>query len=113
LDYPTRHNMKVHKVEVMIIDHDEVGNMGVIDVLENAHYSNRCISPKVISVQTKDIGEWTDEHPLNQRSTALDYYKKLFSTTPEPAVETEEESGTYGGPYQRHPKYPPGRDSKD
>lgn len=25
----------------------------------------------------------------------------------------DEELGTYGGPYQRHPKYPPGRDSKD
>ena len=28
-------------------------------------------------------------------------------------VDDEEGSGTYGGPYQRHPKYPPGRDSKD
>jgi hypothetical protein len=47
-------------------------------VLEDARYPNRCISPKVKSIEGREIGEWTDEHPLNKRSTADAAYKELF-----------------------------------
>lgn len=61
-----------------IIDHDDVGSPGIFEMLEDAHYPNRAIAPKVISAQMKDIGEWTDEHPLNKCDTALAYYTELF-----------------------------------
>jgi hypothetical protein len=71
--------MKVYKIEVMVIDHDDVGSPGILNMLEDARYPNDAITPKVISAQMKDIGEWTDEHPLNKRDTALAYYTELFS----------------------------------
>lgn len=70
--------MKAYKVEVLIIDFDEVGMPGIAQVLENGNYPNRCISPMVMSTQMRDIGEWTDEHPLNKRSTKLAAYQELF-----------------------------------
>jgi len=72
--------MKAYKVEILIIDHDNVGVAGIIDVLQDSHYPNRCINPRVQSIQSRDIGEWTDEHPLNKRSTADAAYRELFTT---------------------------------
>ena len=57
--------MKVYKVELMIIDFDELGADGIISEIENAHYSNHCILPHVMDVYEKDIGKWRDDHPLN------------------------------------------------
>lgn len=70
--------MKVYKVELLIIDHDGLGEEQIREVLENERYSNDCISPNVKSIEVRDIGEWTDEHPLNKRSTADAVYKELF-----------------------------------
>ena len=57
--------MKVYKLEIMIIDHDNCGAEEIKDVIENARYPNRCIMPEVMSIKHADIGEWSDEHPLN------------------------------------------------
>ncbi len=70
--------MKVHKVELYIVDFDEVGARGVIETIENAKYPNRCISPQVKHVRTKEI-EWSDEHPLNNLKTADKAYRDLFN----------------------------------
>lgn len=70
--------MKAYKVEILIIDHDNLGADGVREALEETRYPNRCIMPKVQSIEGRDIGEWTDEHPLNRRSTAAAAYKELF-----------------------------------
>jgi hypothetical protein len=74
--------MKVYKVELLIIDHDNVGEEGIREVLENESYPNHCIAPRVKNIEGRDIGEWTDEHPLNKRSTAEVFYKNLFGSTP-------------------------------
>lgn len=71
--------MNVYKVELMIIDFDQLGQKSAIEELENARYANRCISPRVMSVQSADIGEWDDAHPLNNSSTATAEYERLFS----------------------------------
>ena len=71
--------MQAYKVELLIIDHDGLGADGIREVLEDTHYPNRCISPKVQSIEGKDIGEWTDGHPLNKRDSVDTTYKKLFS----------------------------------
>lgn len=71
--------MKVHKLEVFIIDFDEVGANEIKEILENGRYPNRCISPEVKSIESRDIGEWDDNHPLNHRDTCEAEYKRLFN----------------------------------
>ena len=70
--------MKVHKVTLFIVDHDELGSDGVIDELTHTRYANDCINPHVISVETADCGEWTDEHPLNNFKTMFTEIENLF-----------------------------------
>ena len=68
---------RVCKLEVYVIDHDDVGD-GIGDVIENARYPNRCINPHVLAVEWRDIGEWTDDHPLNQRGSGA-AFRALFA----------------------------------
>lgn len=69
--------MEVHKIEIMVIDFDNVGADGIKSVIENAHYPNRCISPTIKSIETRAV-YWSDDHPLNFRSTCDQAYKDLF-----------------------------------
>ena len=76
--------MKVYKIEVMIIDHDGIGEAAIKETLENANYPNDCISPHVIESRNEDIGEWSDDHPLNSRTKWREYYNDLFREYPDP-----------------------------
>lgn len=71
--------MKVHRVVLYVIDFDQLGADGVKDVIESTRFANRCISPKIGEIQTRDIGEWSDEHPLNKRSTLDESLFALFA----------------------------------
>jgi hypothetical protein len=70
--------MKVHRIVISVIDFDGLGAEEVREILEGTRYPNRCISPKVEEIQTRDIGEWGDDHPLNKLSSARAYFKALF-----------------------------------
>jgi hypothetical protein len=70
--------MKVYKIELFIIDHDECGPDEIKLVIENARYPNRCISPDVKAISICDIGEWDDDHPLNKTAICEAEYKKLI-----------------------------------
>jgi len=70
--------MKVYKLEVMVIDHDELGPDGIREELENADFANHCIHPAVKKVECRDIGEWSDDHPLNIGSACEEEYRRLF-----------------------------------
>lgn len=70
--------MKAYKIELLVIDFDELGKDLLIQEIENARYPNDCVTPQVKSVVERDIGEWTDDHPLNKRSTSDSAYKELF-----------------------------------
>lgn len=59
---------KVHKVTLIVVDHDDLGGAQVGSVLELASYPNNCVSPSVVRVETKEV-EWSDDHPLNKRGT--------------------------------------------
>lgn len=61
-------------------DSDEIGGEEIKYVLENAHYPNHCISSSIISIKEKDIGEWSDDHPLNKKETFLKEYERLFGS---------------------------------
>lgn len=70
--------MRVYKVTLMIIDFDNIGVVEMKEVIENTHYPNRCISPKVKRIEGRDIGEWSDDNPLNSRSASDETFRKLF-----------------------------------
>jgi hypothetical protein len=70
--------MKVYKVELLIIDHDEIGEEGIKSALENSNYPSDCISPRVQGVESRDIGEWRDDHPLNLLAQRDEAYRRLF-----------------------------------
>lgn len=70
--------MKAYKVELLVIDFDGLGADGIKETIENAKYPNYCISPTVKDIDSRDIGEWSDDHPLNKSSTADAEYRKLF-----------------------------------
>jgi hypothetical protein len=70
--------MKVYKVELMVLDFDGIGAEGIKDEIENTKYGNRCISPEVKGCEERDIGEWSDDHPLNHRDKSDAEYRRLF-----------------------------------
>jgi hypothetical protein len=70
--------MKVYKVELMVLDFEGIGADGIKEEIENARYGNRCISPEVVAAESRDIGEWSDEHPLNQIDKAEAEFNRLF-----------------------------------
>jgi hypothetical protein len=70
--------MQVHKLEVMIIDHDGVGAEEIKTILENQRYPNHCIAPYIMKIDSAEIGEWDDDNPLNNRKTMQGEYKRLF-----------------------------------
>ena len=70
--------MKVTKLEIIVVDFEGMGEERITQAIENARYPNRCISPSVISVESGDIGEWSDDHPLNNTRTADEFARNLF-----------------------------------
>jgi hypothetical protein len=58
--------MKVHLVEVLVVDHDDLGEEGVRSAIENTRYPNRCIMPQVLDICTETT-VWSDDHELNQK----------------------------------------------
>lgn len=71
--------MKVTKVELMIVDFDELGEDEIKEVIENQKYPNYCINPSVMEMQTVDIGEWDDDLPINKLDKQKEEYEKLFN----------------------------------
>ncbi len=70
--------MKVYKLTVMVIDRELGDSESVAALIENANYPNDCISPSVLSIEEAEIGEWSDDHPLNKRSTKAAEFARLF-----------------------------------
>lgn len=70
--------MKVFKVTVMVIDHDEVGAKEIRDILENQAYPNDCIAPEVMGIEVREV-DWSDDHPLNLLDKQKAAFKRLFS----------------------------------
>ena len=71
--------MKAYKVELLVIDFENIGAEGITDELEGANYGNHCISPVVKKCEVQDIGEWSDDHPLNVSATQTPEYRRLFA----------------------------------
>lgn len=69
--------VNVYRVEVLVIDWDGLGLEQITDVIETAAYPNRCIAPRVKSITGREV-EWSDDHPLNKRTTENAAYRALF-----------------------------------
>jgi hypothetical protein len=69
--------MKAYKVTLLIVDHDELGEEQMTTSIENVRYPNRCLSPRVMAIESRDIGEWHDDHPLNLPGAEKEY-TRLF-----------------------------------
>ncbi len=71
--------MKVYKVEVMVVDHDEIGEDGIKTALATASFSNRCMRPQFVRAESREI-EWDDRHPLNMRVGWREAFLAMFGS---------------------------------
>ena len=71
--------MKAYKIEILVIDFDGIGEDEIKSVIENAKYPNRCINPAVMDTKERDIGDWSDDHPLNKYETMAQAYQDIFT----------------------------------
>jgi len=78
--------MKIYKIELKVIDFDEIGEDCIKQELEGTKYSNHCISPVVVQMESRDIGEWHDDHPLNKRDSEGAEYQRLFAEPEKAAI---------------------------
>lgn len=69
---------KIVKVELMIVNFDDLSEEEIKSVLENARYPNHCIGPNVMATEVKEV-DWNDDHPLNNRNKMADAYNELFN----------------------------------
>ncbi|HZJ65940.1 MAG TPA: hypothetical protein VFD36_20675 [Kofleriaceae bacterium] len=69
--------IKVHKVTLLVIDHECIGFNGITDLIEEARYAGRSIAPVVMEIDTREV-EWSDSHPLNQSDTQVEAFDELF-----------------------------------
>ncbi len=69
--------VKVHKITMMVIDHDDIGVDEAAAVIENQRYPNHCIYPRVMSTETARV-DWSDAHPLNHTNTQAVEFARLF-----------------------------------
>lgn len=65
--------MKAYKLEVLIIDHEDAGIDEIQEMVVNGP-----INLNIMSIASADIGEWSDDHPLNKRETHLSEFRRLF-----------------------------------
>ena len=70
--------MKAYRIELLVIDFDGIGGDEIQAVLEAERFPNDCINLKIQRVDSRDIGDWTDDHPLNRAETSSAEYERLF-----------------------------------
>ena len=65
---------KVYKIELFVVDHE---NLGIEEISAdlNAH---PYLHTQVLTTQSVDIGQCYDQHPLNFTDTARAEIKRLF-----------------------------------
>lgn len=69
--------MRVHKVTLMVVDFDVLGETAIKDVIENQKYPNYCIGPEVMRIESREV-DWSDDHPLNSKVDGAAAFWELF-----------------------------------
>lgn len=70
--------MRAYKVTLLVIDFENINEDCICEEIANVNYPNDCIRPQILNCEGVDIGEWTDDHPLNQSETFNEEVNKLF-----------------------------------
>ena len=65
---------KVYKVVLSIVDHEGINQKEVKELLENVKF----LYPSVVSIESREIKDWDDDHPLNINSTFHEEFERLF-----------------------------------
>lgn len=68
---------KVHKLTVLVVNHDDLDDEALKVNLESANFANDCMMPELMGIETKEV-EWHDGHPLNQTRTAEFVFDCMF-----------------------------------
>jgi hypothetical protein len=55
--------MKAYKIVLLVNDIDGAGQESIEIQLENLKY----VYPQIMEISEKDVGEWSDDHPLNYK----------------------------------------------
>lgn len=69
--------VQVHRIVLMIVDHDVVGIEELSDIIENTKYPNHCMNPKVMNSDTREV-RWYDQHPLNMKDEQKAGFNRIF-----------------------------------
>lgn len=70
--------MKAYKITVLVLDFEGYGLDSAMMEIRNV----RGASCTPMASEEADIGEWTDDHPLNHQATADAEFSRLFPTEP-------------------------------
>ena len=65
--------MKAYIANLVIVAENNVGEKGVVSWLEDWFDD---IHPAVMSIKEYDIGEWSDEHPLNTKEGTDKFFRE-------------------------------------
>jgi hypothetical protein len=65
---------KAYKIELLVLDFEDISQEEIIYLIESIKY----VDPTVMSIQSKEIDEWDDEHPLNKLDTMKQTYDEMF-----------------------------------
>lgn len=65
---------KAYKIELLVVDFENTPEENIIYMIERVKH----IYPNVLSIQSKDIDDWDDEHPLNKFSTMKQTCEEMF-----------------------------------
>lgn len=74
--------MNAFKVEILVIDFDGLGADGIAKQFDTVSFPNDCVTLCVKAITGKDIGEWSDAHPLNKAGICDAEYRRLFPANP-------------------------------
>lgn len=77
MDEIETYRTKVHKITLLVVDHDDLGQEEAKDVLENQRYPNHCMYPQVMDIETVEV-DWHDDHPLNFGNKTKEEFERLF-----------------------------------
>jgi hypothetical protein len=78
--------MKVYKVTLLVVDHDELGEDGIREEIGSVRYPNHRMSPQVMKIESREsrgttlyptFGAWRDSHALNLAHWSVEA-EKLF-----------------------------------
>ncbi len=61
--------VRVFRLEVMVVDHDEIGEAGIREVFASTKFPNRCIRPHVVSAESREVVWETEDAQLGQIKT--------------------------------------------